>query len=176
MEAVPEFTPERAPVTTFIPRRAVGLMSNLERASDSEPIHERSPAPVDSPERAPVPEFGPRRAPVPVSGPENVPVPEFSPVSSPNYFFFLGGGYIFPAWWPDRVARPRSRRPSSHGVLCILDPACSVHLRLVYSLHPLCSYVSQPCLVLFLLVRIKDCLFKLFPRLCIPRSSLLCAS
>ncbi len=94
MEAVPEFTPERAPVTTFIPRRAVGLMSNLERASDSEPIHERSPAPVDSPERAPVPEFGPRRAPVPVSGPENVPVPEFSPVSSPNYFFFWGGLYF----------------------------------------------------------------------------------
>ncbi len=97
MEAVPEFTPERAPVTTFIPRRAVGLMSNLERASDSEPIHERSPAPVDSPERAPVPEFGPRRAPVPVSGPENVPVPEFSPVSSPNYFF-LGGGLYFPGF------------------------------------------------------------------------------
>ncbi len=55
MEAVPEFTPERAPVTTFSPRWAVGLMSGPERASDSEPSPER--APVDSPERAPVPEF-----------------------------------------------------------------------------------------------------------------------
>ncbi len=57
MEAVPEFTPERAPVTTFSPRRAVGLMSDLKRASDSEPSPERAPVPVHSPRRAPVPEF-----------------------------------------------------------------------------------------------------------------------
>ncbi len=75
MEVVPVFTPERAHVTTLSPRRAVGLMSGLERASDSEPSPERAPVLVDSPERAPVPEFSPRRAPVPEFSQQRAPVP-----------------------------------------------------------------------------------------------------
>ncbi len=79
LEAVPEFTPERVPVTTFNPRRAVGLMTSPEWTSDSEPRPERPPVPVDSLERAPVPEFSPRRAPVPEFNPRRAPVSEFSP-------------------------------------------------------------------------------------------------
>ncbi len=91
MEAVPELTSERAPVTTFSPRSAVGLMSGPERASDSAPSPERAPVPVDSPERAPVPELSPRRAPDPPLSPGRAPVPEFSPISFPKDFF---GGWV----------------------------------------------------------------------------------
>ncbi len=79
MEAVPEFNPERAPVTTFSQRRAVGPMSGPKWTSDSEPSPERAPGPVRSPRMAPVPEFSPRRAPVPEFSPERAPVPESSP-------------------------------------------------------------------------------------------------
>ncbi len=83
MEVVPEFNPERAPVTTFSPRRAVGLMSGPKWTSDSKPSPERAPVPVRSPRRAPVPEFSPRRAPVPEFSPRRAPVPEFSPRRAP---------------------------------------------------------------------------------------------
>lgn len=49
MEAVPEFTPERAPVNTLIPRIAVGFMFSTERGSNLEPSPELAPVPVDSP-------------------------------------------------------------------------------------------------------------------------------
>ncbi len=100
MEAVPELTSERAPVTTFSPRRAVGLMSGPERASDSEPSPERAPVPVDSPERAPVPELSPRRA----------PVPEFSPISFPEDFFWGGGSRA-----PAVVAGPRDEAKATEA-------------------------------------------------------------
>ncbi len=70
MEAVPEFNPERAPVSTSSPRRAVVLTSGPERASDSESSPERAPVLQSSPVRAPGPEFSPERVPVPVFSPE----------------------------------------------------------------------------------------------------------
>ncbi len=87
MEVVPDFTSERSPVIMSSPRRAVGLMPDPERASDSE--HSREPAPV--PERASVPVRRLMRAPVPEVSPRRAHVTEFSPNFSPSYFF---GGLI----------------------------------------------------------------------------------
>ncbi len=71
MEVVPEFHPERAPVSTSSPRRAVVLASGPKRASDSE----------SSPERASVLQ----------SSPEKAPVPGLRDRDSPMDFLFLGG-------------------------------------------------------------------------------------
>ncbi len=60
IEAVPEFSPEMAPVTTFSPRRAVGLMSSPVGTSDSEPRTEKAPVPEDSPRRALEPLISPK--------------------------------------------------------------------------------------------------------------------
>ncbi len=161
MEAVPESNPERAPDSTFSPRRAVGLMSGPEWTSDSEP----------SPEGAPVPEFSPERAPVPKSSPERAVVPS---ASRPKILWGCGGGGLYQSAWPamgtaleaccpmeDCFERPPECPPPTPQGRCYVAPfwrggGGRGNVRLVFMLCcvllpvTLFSHVFCPYLVMFL--------------------------